>query len=198
MNLQLYQRQVVAYHGCDKRTMEEVLLRGSRLTPSSKPWDWLGNGIYFWEHGLDRAYQWAVEKASRGEIDEPAVLGAVIQLGRCFDLLDTRYTELLSAAYPDLEASVAAAGRRMPENEPRNAGDRNDLRRRLDCFVLNWVLDRLARQDSGFAFDSVRGMFREGEECFPVSCIFSKSHIQIAVRNPHCILGYFVPQFHHE
>ena len=198
MNLQAYQRQIVAYHGCERRTFEAVMLQSKRLEPSAKPWDWLGKGIYFWEHGPERAYQWAVEKAGRGEIDEPAVLGAVIHLGRCFDLLDTRYTELLATAYPDLEASLAAAGRQIPRNEPRGPSDSDVLRRRLDCFVLNWVLDRLASEDSGSAFDSVRGMFREGGECFPGSRIHLKSHIQIAVRNPHCILGYFAPHSAHQ
>lgn len=88
MNPHTYQRQVVAYHGCDRQTFEQALIQGEKLRPSERPWDWLGRGIYFWEHwehGPDRASQWANEKLKKGEIQEAAVLGAIIQLGNCFD-----------------------------------------------------------------------------------------------------------------
>lgn len=43
-----------------------------------------------------------------GEISEPAVVGAIIQLGNCFDLLDTRYKEALQWMWPlFVEARVA-------------------------------------------------------------------------------------------
>jgi hypothetical protein len=45
----------------------------------------LGSGIYFWEYGYDRAMQFALEQQARGKIATPAVVGAIIQLGRCFD-----------------------------------------------------------------------------------------------------------------
>jgi len=85
MNIHAYQRQVIAYHGCDRKTFEDVLLNGARLRPSERPWDWLGRGIYFWEHGPDRANQWAKEKVTKGDIQEAAVLGAIIHLENCFD-----------------------------------------------------------------------------------------------------------------
>jgi len=42
-------------------------------------------------------------------------------------------------------------------------------------------------------YDSVRGMFQEDEPAFEGSSIHMKSHIQIAIRNPACIIGYFKP-----
>jgi hypothetical protein len=50
-------------------------------------YDWLGNGIYFWEHSPERARRWAGA--------DGIVIGAVIQLGNCLDLTDLRYTGLL-------------------------------------------------------------------------------------------------------
>ena len=35
--------------------MAAVLLRGEPLQPSENDYDWLGRGIYFWEHGPQRA-----------------------------------------------------------------------------------------------------------------------------------------------
>jgi hypothetical protein len=43
-------------------------------------------------------------------------------------------------------------------------------------------------------FQTVRGVFIEGGEAFPGSCIMEKSHIQIAVRDPACIIGVFQPR----
>jgi hypothetical protein len=41
-------------------------------------------------------------------------------------------------------------------------------------------------------FDSTRGVFEEGGQAFPGAAIKEKSHIQICVRNPNCILGFFL------
>ena len=47
------------------------------------------------------------------------------------------------------------------------------------------------------AYDSVRGIFFEGGPIYPGSGILDKSHIQICVRNPNCIKGYFAPKEFH-
>jgi hypothetical protein len=49
-----YQRFVVAYHGCDQ-DVADAALRGEKLQASVNDYDWLGTGIYFWEHGPSRA-----------------------------------------------------------------------------------------------------------------------------------------------
>ncbi|TSA32147.1 MAG: hypothetical protein D4R64_16610 [Porphyromonadaceae bacterium] len=41
---------------------------------------------------------------------------------------------------------------------------------------------------------SVRGVFFEGKELYPNSGFREKNHIQICVRNPNCIKGYFLPR----
>ena len=57
--------------------------------------------------------------------------------------------------------------------------------------VLNWTLSALS--ESGPSYQSVRGVFQEGEMAFEGSSIYRKSHIQVAIRDECCILGYFIP-----
>ena len=71
---------VFGFHGCDRSTYEKVISGAEDLSPSRNNYDWLGGGVYFWEQNLDRAEQWAQELKERGKIDEPAVIGAVIDL----------------------------------------------------------------------------------------------------------------------
>lgn len=42
-------------------------------------------------------------------------------------------------------------------------------------------------------YDSVRGVFWEGSELYPSAGFKEKSHVQLCVRNPNCIKGYFRP-----
>lgn len=70
------------------------LLNGSdELRPSTNPWDWLGPGIYFWEQNPSRALTYAEEAARQqqkfsGRIRTPFVIGAIIELGECLNLME--------------------------------------------------------------------------------------------------------------
>lgn len=187
MNYSAYQRFVFGYHGCDATVANQAILTGKHLSPSENDYDWLGKGIYFWEHGPDRAMEWAQEKKRRGEIRKPAVVGALIHLGNCFDLLDTRFTGILPEAFKIFQEGLLAGGQQVPEN----SGGFDQLRRERDCAVLNFVMKNF--ENSGTSHQTVRGLFTEGQSAFEGSGIRLKSHIQIAVRDPACILGYFRP-----
>ena len=191
-----FARIVLGYHGC----LEEhatSLLTGERSIedwkPSSNTWDWLGRGIYFWEHSTQRALEWASTKARRS--DPPAkasVIGAVIQLGRCFDLTDVRYTEQLRQAYDVVKARYENEDKALPKNRGSPAGAAPQ--RELDCMVINTLLDDiLVDGEEAVSFQTVRGAFWEGDEAFPGSILRQQSHIQIAVRDVSCILGVFRP-----
>jgi hypothetical protein len=52
----------------------------------------------------------------------------------------------------------------------------------------------LKRKKKEKAFDSVRGVFVEGKELYPSAGFREKNHIQLCIRNPNCIKGYFHPQ----
>ena len=191
MNYATYQRLVIAYHGCDTRVARDVLDRNQALSPSENDYDWLGHGIYFWEHGPARALEWAEQQKMLGKIKNPAVVGVILHLGNCFDFLDTHFTDLLGSVFPAFELYMQSSNQVMPVNSPVYPGDSENLLRRLDCAVINWTLG-LVELTYG-RFQSVRGVFQEGDLAFPNSAIRRKSHIQIAVRDPACIVGYFRP-----
>jgi len=163
-----YQRMIIGYHGCDRSVVERVLAGEDELAPSARDYDWLGPGIYFWEHGPQRAYDWAKDESQRSpdKIRIPAVLGAYIHLGQCFDLLDTANTRLLQEMYPEFRRLTLENGRPMPENKslPRG-GSQDKVIRRLDCAVIKFSLDKLA--EMGSFHHTVRGVFIEGGEAFP-------------------------------
>lgn len=183
----------IGFHGCDKSLAEEVL-RGNRNLPKSQnEYDWLGHGIYFWENNEQRALQFAKEKALRdSKTKDPFVIGAVIDLGYCLDLTDMSCLSELKQAYETLKKALAT----LPVN--KNIGNNSDmLLRNLDCAVIECehAINETAKVKS---FDSVRGVFVEGEKLYPGSGIQEKNHIQICVRNPNCIKGYFLPRLKDE
>ena len=187
-----YQQSIFAYHGCDASVRDRVIQHSDKLEFSQNDYDWCGHGIYFWEHGPKRALEWAQRQQKRGKIKNPAVLGAILNLGNCFDLLDATYTDILVKSYPDFCEFLRVAGKNPPKNEPSNPRDPDNVLRKLDCAAVNWTIERL-QVELRTKFDSVRGVFQEGEEVFPNSGIRRRSHIQIAVRTHACIIGYFLP-----
>jgi hypothetical protein len=173
-----YDRTVLAYHGCDAAAADAIL-RGAPFRPSSNNYDWLGHGIYFWEFGAARALGFATLKSTN-----PAVVGAIVQLANCFDLMDVRHTDELALGYQ----ALAALGRPLPKN-----GGAGGKARFLDCAVVNYTLQ--AAQRANRPYDSVRAAFIEGRPVYPGGEIYEQSHIQICVRNPACIIGVFRPTF---
>jgi hypothetical protein len=178
-----------------------------RLLPSTNAYDWLGRGIYFWEYGPERALAWAIEMKARqkkllaqGRIERltlktPAVLGAYIQLGRCFDLADVRATNQLAQTYPTWVATVQAERNPIPVNKPAHPSDHDLLLRNGDCALINWHLDGVQLASGGTEpyYQTVRGVFVEGRPIYPNSGIYEKTHTQVAVRDERAIIGYFIP-----
>ena len=109
-----YDRTVIGYHGCSAEAAEAIL-DGADFKGSENAYDWLGRGVYFWEFGLNRAWEWARKDPKSKHA--PAVVGAVLQLGECFDLLDTRFTELLEKIAPIWVDHLRAASKPVPQNE---------------------------------------------------------------------------------
>jgi hypothetical protein len=190
-----YPRIVVGYHGCDAAIAAKVLARTTRLNLSTNAYDWLGQGIYFWEHGPQRALEWAIEQANLAgaKIKEPSVLGAKINLGECLDLLDTANTRLLGKEYLKFRRFVRQRGARMPHNRDAPGTRRGDkVLRFRDCAVIDFTVASLAALE-GVKYQTIRGIFAEGLPAFPGGKIALKSHIQIAVRDPACVLEFFRP-----
>jgi hypothetical protein len=182
-----YDRTILAYHGCDLEVARR-LLEGEPFRQSENDYDWLGRGIYFWEYGADRALRFAEDQKRRGRIETPVIVGALVQLGQCFDLMDTEYTGRLERFFPVWAAELAARGVELPANEGRTP----ELKlRRLDCAVINAYMD-FARE-AGQEYDTVRCGFVEGGKIYSGAGIHRQSHVQLAVRNQRCILGVFWP-----
>ena len=187
---------VLGYHGCDRTVAQKAVTEGASILQSDRDYDWLGPGAYFWESDPKRALEWAEWKRDRGEYKEPAVVGAVIDLRHCLDLVSRDDIELLRAAHRSFKRVQTTAGLPMPTNRnPKGATDKDRVLRFLDCAVLrhlHQIIDQIAIDDPTFAtFDTVRGMFVEGGKAFSGSGLYRKSHVQIAVRNQACIKGVF-------
>lgn len=91
-----------------------------------------------------------------------------------------------SVVAEDLKAWLKLAGAALPAN----TGGKNLLKRFLDRAVIQHVHTSRAGAKRP-AFDTVRGAFVEGAPIYPTAGFFEKSHIQICVRQPRCIKGYF-------
>ena len=112
------------------------VLRLDSWKPSQNDFDWLGHGIDLWEHAPARAWRWAEEK-TKGTGEEAAVIGAIIQLGDCFDLTNEKNTANLGRAYELIRASYEETGNALPQNRGTDA----DLKGRfLDCLIINYYL----------------------------------------------------------
>ena len=181
---------ILGFHGCEK-VMGEAVVRGDEphLKWSEKDYDWLGHGTYFWEGDPSRAMAWAEHRKTEGKIAEPFVLGAIIDLRRCLDLFNHDSLSQVKDAYKELKRTLKLVGKPLPKNlgpTPDKAG------RRLDCSVMNYLHKYRERRNEE-PYDSVRGPFLEGKKLYPHAGFRSQNHIQLCVRNPDCIKGYFRP-----
>ena len=190
---------IIGFHGCDRKVRDNIVTQKSKdLKPSENSYDWLGNGVYFWENNYDRALKYAKDiknnpYKSTSKIDEPAVLGAVIDLGFCMDLLDSSYLELLKYGYKLLTETNKKHDLEIPKNNPIGK-DGDLLLRHLDCAVIETVHQFNKDNEDRQEFDSVRGVFFEGDDLYENAGFKDKNHIQIAIRNPNCIKGFFIPR----
>jgi hypothetical protein len=176
---------VLGFHGCDQSVADD-LLDGNDFVPSANDWDWLGSGVYFWETNPLRGLEFAKEWYSRGKITEPAVVGAVIDLGFCLDLISSTGIAAVKAAHDDFVAYVREAGKPVPKN--RLGPDK--LLRDLDCAVINH-LHKVREAAHLQAFQTVKAVFIEGARIYDEAGFFEKTHIQICVRDKSCIKGVF-------
>lgn len=190
---------ILGFHGCDKSVRDKVVAQtGAGLKPSENDYDWLGNGVYFWENNCKRAMDFAVflknntPHNAKQKIKNPAVIGAVIDMGYCLDLLDSEYLNLLKEGYKLLKASKEKFGLKIPQNLPL-VKDGDLIKRHLDCAVIE-TIHQFNKDKGKTQFDSVRGVFFEGKDLYENAGFKSNNHIQIAVRNPNCIKGYFIPR----
>jgi hypothetical protein len=160
--------RVIGYHGTSRQAALVVLRDGFRI--SRNEYDWLGDGVYFFQDAPNRAREWAAQRFG----DEGVVIRSVIRLDDCLDLLDIKAHALLYEAYVAFVQISQQFGIPLPK---QTTGAH-----RLDRAVVNYAVDFLA-QRRGNAARAVRGVFGEGNPVFPGSAILDRARVQIAVRD---------------
>jgi hypothetical protein len=167
------------------------LLDGSdELRSSDNPWDWLGPGIYFWEHNPQRALEYAMEAAQNrqkfsGRIKTPFVVGAIIELGKCLNLVEPNSINIVKIAYMELQSTMLKSGEEMPMNIGAN--------RQLDCAVIKYLHESNKKSEIPI-YDTIRSPFQEGGPIYDGANFTDRLHIEICVLNPALIKGYFLPR----
>ena len=120
---------------------------------SRNPYDWLGDGVYFFQDAPQRAWEWASERHGNAA----ATIGATIHLVDCIDLLDVGWDSVMSDSYNSYLRSRRDSGRALPEQ----TGGAH----RLDREVLNYTIGVLS--EHGVNIACVRAAFSEGRPVYP-------------------------------
>lgn len=185
-----YHGITIGFHGCEEDIAKNAILNRADLIPSRNKYDWLGSGIYFWENDPIRALEFAKEIK---KCSNPCVIGAVIDLGYCLDLSTRNGLGSVKLVWENVVKASFENGNLKPNKEGRKGENGELMLRFLDCYVIEAL--HKYNSDNGYEeFDSVRAPFWEGESIYPTAGFFDKNHIQLCVRNPECILGYFLPK----
>lgn len=201
---------ILGFHGCTQR-VADILLGSDSPTfkKSTNDYDWLGHGMYFWENDPKRAMSFIREqvirvnsdknssKEKKEEYKDITVVGAVIDLAHCLNLTEIASIEKVKKTYYYFVEKSKENNRELPKN--RNSKDNHDLLfRNLDCAVIEF-LHAIQNSNSNLQpYDTVKGMFKEGEALYEGAGFLDKTHIQICVRNEHSIKGYFIPIKEHK
>ncbi len=187
--------EVFGFHGCNQ-SVKNDLLNGAKFLPSQNKWDWLGDGIYFWENDYTRAKDWADNRFG----NEGAVVGARINLGSCFDLTNSFARQFLKLAYEDFNNYCKAANKALPKNgNPESfRGNLNDMvLRYLDRAVIHHLFSIFTESEQ-VNYDTIRASFQEGFPLFLGSGCRTMDHVQIRVRNDTQIIEIFDPEIHRQ
>ncbi len=159
--------RVYGYHGTSAAAAALTLQHGFQI--SRNEYDWLGDGVYFFQDAPARAWEWAIDHHRTNA----AVIRSLIRLEDFIDLLDIQWASVLAQAYDSFLAQMKRANLPLPR-QTRGA-------HRLDRAVINYAVGYLS--DQGVVIRGVRGAFAEGAPVFPGSALLDRAHIQIAVRD---------------
>jgi len=172
---------VLGFHGCGKELAYSVITGADDLRAGKNSYDWLGSGVYFWHRDAKHAQEFAVAR----NYEEPSVVGAVIDPKNCLDLRCREGHEIIRAAYDIYCKERGPAQKDTPFN------DDVPPKRNLDYAIIEAAC--ALNSNTGGTIDSVIGTFFEGKDLYPGSAMRER-RTQICVRNPKCILGYFLPR----
>jgi hypothetical protein len=173
--------ELVGYHGTNIESARRILDTG--FIPSRNSYDWLGKGVYFWQDAPYRAWDWSGEYCER-KGGSPAVIRSLVKIKRdeFMDLLDyskdPNWANHLKRTHQYLQEQTSSV---LPPNK-RAIGYHA-----LDRLVVDTLIEDILKP-MNITIIAVRACFQEGEEIYPGSAIYNKSHIQIAVRDTSSIV----------
>lgn len=180
-----YHRTVIGYHGTRLSVAQGIVNRRRGFNRSENRDDWLGHGVYFWEYAPQQALWWARRRQLRQNWGEPvAILGSMIRLGFCLDLLDPYNVRYLKKIEETFRFTHEQAGLDLPKNANHH--------KYLDCAVFQYAYSVIEDPQKQLSVDSARAVYvPTGEEkrIWSRSWISDGAHIQLCVRKPSCILG---------
>lgn len=191
---------VLAYHGCDITLRDDLVSRRvSELRSSANRYDWLGPGAYFFENDHRRALLFANaahdnpgKRYTKQPIATPAVVGAVLQFDFILDMTTQEGVENYCAAYQAMIEYLVAHGHPEPKNVKASDEDEDVIVRQLDSDVFAFM-HRIREDTKQQLFQAVRSAFPQGAAIAPSSAFRRSSHVQIALRDNSCVLGWFMP-----
>jgi len=186
---------LLGFHGCDQSIRDQIISGQAMMKASHNNYDWLGSGMYFWQNNYHRAISFAKNPQGKKKIKFPAVLGAVFSLGNCLDLTDQYYIEHVKESYIFLTETLKKTNTALPKNRPApgSPNPQDKVLRELDCNVIETLHQRMEKIRA-IPFDTVRCVFIEGNPIYEDSGFYDQTHIQVCIRNPNCIKGFFVPR----
>jgi hypothetical protein len=186
---------LLGFHGCDQSIRNQIISGQIMMKASYNRYDWLGSGMYFWQNNHARALDFAKDGPGNKKVEIPAVLGAVFNLGNCLDLTDQYYIEHVKESYLVLTDTLRKTNTPLPRNRqaPSSRNSQDKLLRELDCRVIESLHMDLERKGA-VPFDTVRCVFIEGNPIYEDSGFYDQTHIQVCIRNPNCIKGFFLPR----
>ncbi|HTE34705.1 MAG TPA: hypothetical protein VK666_30205 [Chryseolinea sp.] len=113
------------------------------------------------------------------------MIGAIIELGNCLNLIEPMSLNVVAEAHHFLEKIFSESGEKMPLN--------NKAIRRLDCTVIRYVHE-INKKFALPTYDTIRSAFVEGDPIYPGSNFTERLHIEICVINADLIKGFFLPR----
>nr|WP_315183532.1 hypothetical protein [uncultured Albidiferax sp.] len=192
---------VVAYHGCDV-TLRDALVSGrtAHLLHSNNKYDWLGSGAYFFENDFERALLFAqnahahpAKRYTAIPIATPAVVGAILCISRCLDMTTQDGIREYTHALKPLLQGFAEKNTPPPTNHAASLDDTEVILRELDRSVFEFIHQARESRPELPNFQAVRGAFQQGKALSDASGFKENTHIQIALRDDSCVLGWFLP-----
>lgn len=182
--------QIIGFHSCDREVGLRIINGKDQLRPSNNPWDWLGPGAYFWEDNPHRALAYSINCATNkqkfsGRIINPFIIGAIIDLGKCLNLIEHNSIGVVRGAHDRLKKITEEGGKEMPSNKGAN--------RALDCAVIKHLHESNMKEGIS-PYDTIRSPFQEGGPLYHQANFTDGLHMEVCVINIKMIKGYFLPQ----